>query len=62
MNFDRLKFVPFVLWLAFVSFGVGATLSNPRREGLGFKGVHTGLATASAMHTSGSAHDAASAK
>ena len=46
MNFDRLTFVPFVLWIAFFAFGVGATLSNPHREGSGFKGVHSSIAAA----------------
>ena len=46
MNFDKLKFVPFVLWIAFFAFGVGATLSNPRREGSGFKGIHPRMASA----------------
>ena len=51
MNFERLKFVPFVLWIAFFAFGVGATLSNPHREGSGFKGVHTKVASTNANAT-----------
>ena len=62
MNFDRLKFIPFVLWIAFFAFGVGATLSNPHREGSGFNGVHPDVTIASAKHTSGSNHDLASEK
>ena len=62
MNFDRLKFIQFVLWIAFFAFGVGATLSNPHREGSGFKGVHPDVTIASAKHTSGSNHDLASEK
>ncbi len=46
MNFERLKFVPFLLWIAFFAFGVFATLSNPHREGSGFKGVHAAIAAA----------------
>jgi hypothetical protein len=46
MNFEKLKFVPFVLWIAFFAFGVGATLSNPHRQGSGFKGIHPSVASA----------------
>jgi hypothetical protein len=51
VNFERLKFVPFLLWIAFFAFGVGATLSNPHREGSGFKGVHSNIAAATATPT-----------
>lgn len=40
MDFDNLKFVPFVLWIACFALGIGATLSSPHLEGSGFKGVH----------------------
>ncbi len=51
MNFDRLKVVPFLLWIALFAFGVGATLGNPHRQGAGFKGVHPNLAAATATPT-----------
>lgn len=46
MNFERLKFVPFLLWIALFAFGVGATLGNPHRQGAGFKGVRPDIAAA----------------
>ena len=47
MTFERLRFVPFLLWIVFFAFGVIATLSNPHREGSGFKGLHPNVALAS---------------
>jgi hypothetical protein len=50
MNFDRLKYIPFLFWIAFFAIGVGATLSNPRREGSGFKGIRPNIAKAGETH------------
>ncbi len=51
MTFERLKFVPFLLWIVFFAVGVIATLSNPHREGSGFKGLHPNVAMASVTLT-----------
>lgn len=52
MTFDRLRFVPFLLWIVFFAFGVVATLNNPHREGSGFKGLHAEVAVANVGNAS----------
>ncbi len=47
MNSGIMKYVPFLFWIAFFAFEVGATLNSPRREGSGFKGVHSHVAQSS---------------